>query len=228
MKLLKLSFLTLLLILSSSNLLHAQSDFPVKLGLSFSPDISWMTPGIKNYESNKPAMGATVGFIADIYFDERYAFSTGFDFAFLNGSMKYRNVIGTDTGNLIRKYNLIYLEIPTMIKMKTNSFGDFSFYGQIGFRTGFRINAKAKDDFTPDNKNAFSEKNPANDATTLVRESVAIGIGVEYSLDTSSRLFLGLGYNNSLNNILTGDNGITGNKEKAWLNFAELNLGILF
>ncbi len=207
---------------------HAQNNFPIKMGIRVAPNISWLTPGTKYYESQKIAIGTTAGFVADFYFAERYAFSTGFDFAFLNGSLNYPDSSAAVTGKMVRKYNLIYLEIPTMIKMKTRPFGDFAFFGQIGFNTGIRINSKAKDEFLGDNGSAFSEKNDANDATSMIRASATIGMGLEYSLDLSSRLFFGLGYNNSLNNVLTGKNKISVLDEKAWLNFVELNLGILF
>ncbi|HSN49977.1 MAG TPA: porin family protein, partial [Bacteroidales bacterium] len=206
----------------------AQNNSPIKMGLRFAPNISWLTPGTKNYESQKIAIGTTAGFVADFYFAERYAFSTGFDFAFLNGSLNYPDSVGSVTGKMVRKYNLIYLEIPTMIKMKTRPFGDFAFYGQIGFNPGIRISSKAKDEFSGNNGSAFSEKNDANDATSMMRASATLGFGLEYSLDLTSRLFFGLGYNNSLNNVLTDKNKISRLDEKAWLNFVELNLGILF
>ena len=47
-------------------------------------------------------------------------------------------------------------------------------------------------------------------------------------IDESTLIFAGLTYSNSLNNVLTGYNSLSGANQKAFLNYAELNLGILF
>jgi len=223
-------WIILLLVIPFS--LPAQMKTPVKLGLKISPNLTWMNTNVNGYSSNGVRAGATVGFVCDIYFAERYALSTGFDFNFLGGKLKYDNKMITQgdtlTGTMSRQYSLIYLEIPLLIKMQTKKFGRFSFYGQIGFGTGFRLTATAKDDFVSDKGKEFSEKNNVNDETTLIRESVIIGVGTEFYLDQSTRFFFGLAYSNSLNNVLTGYNKITGANEKAWLNYAQLNIGILF
>jgi hypothetical protein len=209
----------------------AQTKLPVKLGIKIAPNLAWMSPSTKDYSSDGITGGATVGFVSDIYFMERYAFSTGFNFSFLNGKIKYQDqlIISGDTltGTLARKYNLIYFEVPLLIKMQTKKFGRFSFYGQIGFGTGFRIAASAKDTFES-SKGVYDQKSDVREETTLIRESVIVGLGTEYHLDQSSRLFFGLNYSNSLNNVLNGVNDFSNVTEKAWLNSIELNLGILF
>ena len=55
-----------------------------------------------------------------------------------------------------------------------------------------------------------------------------VGLGTEFNLDQSTRLFIGFDYSNSLNNILKGYNFKSGLNQKAYLNYAELNLGIMF
>ncbi len=67
-----------------------------------------------------------------------------------------------------------------------------------------------------------------NYGTTLIRESVLVGIGCEYKLDESSRILLGITYSNALNNILTGVNHKSNLVEKSQLNFAEISIGFLF
>jgi len=221
--------------LSFQGIAQTIAKLPVKLGLRVAPNIAWMNPSTRDYSCDGAKLGATIGFISDIYFAERYAFSTGFNFSFLNGKLSYPDsrLKPNDTtilsGEVNRKYNFIYIEIPLMIKMQSKEFGRFSFFGQIGFGTGFRLKATAKETFQPDTGDPFDQQYDINQATALIRESLLIGLGFEYHLDLSSRIFFGLSYSNALNNVLNGGvNSKSKLNEKSSLNYVELNLGFLF
>ncbi|MCX6267562.1 MAG: porin family protein [Bacteroidetes bacterium] len=213
----------------------SQSKSPVKLGLRVAPNIGWMIPGTKGYSSDGARMGATIGFISDFYFAENYAFSTGMNFQFLNGKLDYATSMmlgdadsSLTSGQAFRKYNFVYMEIPLMIKMKTKTFGNLSYFGQIGFGTGFRLNATVKEHFEPDAGGSADNQYDFNQGTTLIRESILIGLGCEYHVDESSRIIVGISYSNSLNNVLTGETYKTELPIKSQLNFAELNIGFIF
>lgn len=227
------ALLLLLMLTMVSTSLLAQK-LPVKLGLRVAPSIDWMNPGTKDYNYNGIKPGVAIGFVSDIYFAERYALATGFDFQFLNGKLVYTDSVYMESdgkvhnGEVQRKYNIIYLQIPIMIKMKTKDFGKFTFYGQIGFGTAFRLKASATDEFKPDKGGVTELDYSLDNGTTLIRESIIIGGGVEFHLDQSSRILVGLNYSNSLNNILTGYNYKSGEAIKSTLNFLELNIGFLF
>ncbi len=208
-------------------------DSPVKLGIKAAPNISWMAPETKHYSYDGVTWAATIGLVADLYFAKNYAFSTGFNFAFLNGKLTYADSLTYDTttslGQMSRKYKFFYLDIPYMIKLRTNPFGKFSFFGQIGFSTGFRLSAKAREKFEPESGGEPIEENTnINSETTLIRQAVLFGIGLEYHLDENTRIFFGVNYSNGLNNILKSTNKHTDFNQKALLNFVELNLGVLF
>ncbi len=208
-------------------------DSPVKLGIKASPNISWMAPETKHYSYDGVTGAATIGLVTDFYFAKNYAFSTGFNFAFLNGKLTYVDSLSYDTttslGQMSRKYKFFYLDIPYMIKLRTNPFGKFSFFGQIGFSTGFRLSAKAQEKFEPEGGGEpIEEDTNINSETTLIRQAVLFGIGLEYHLDENTRIFFGVNYSNGLNNILTGHNKHSDLNQKALLNFVELNLGVLF
>ncbi|MCK9220456.1 MAG: PorT family protein [Bacteroidales bacterium] len=224
----------ILLLVLFPSVAFPQMTLPIKLGLKIAPNIGWMNPSTKEYSNDGARMGTTIGFVGDLYFAERYAFSTGFNFQFLNGMLNYPDVRlkPNDTailsGEVTRKYHFLYLEIPLMIKMQTKEFGKFSFYGQIGFGTGFRLKVTANESFQPNQGESFDQKYDLNQATSLIRESILIGIGGEFHLDQSSRFFFGLSYSNSLNSVLTGVNEKSKMNEKSMLNYAELNLEFLF
>ncbi len=230
----KIKFLILLVLLLSLTPGIKAQKLPVKLGLRVAPALSWMNPGTKGYTYDGIKPGITIGFLTDIYFAERYAFSTGFDFAFLNGKLAYSDSVyipsngKVENGQVQRSYNIIYLQIPIMVKMKTRDFGKFSFFGQVGFGTGFRLKASATEIFTSD-KGIVSEQDYSLDkGTTLIRESIIVGVGTEFQVDKSSRIIFGLTYSNSLNNIFTGYNAKSLEYIHSSLNYLELNLGFLF
>lgn len=209
------------------------SRVPLKLGLKIAPNLAWMNPSTKDYSSDGVRLGTTIGLVGDIYFADQYAISTGFNFIFLNGKLSYRDsrLIHDDTvvnGQVSRKYNFLYLEIPVMIKMSTRKFGRFSFFGQVGLGTGFRVKATVKEHFEPDSGEPLDQKYDYDSGTTLIRESILVGIGSQYHLDKSTMLFFGMNYSNSLNNILTGVNSLSKSNEKSMFNYVELNLGVLF
>lgn len=212
--------------------LLAQKKSEVKLGLKFAPNISFINPSTNEYKYDGAKLGAVIGLVSDIYFAEHYAFSTGFNFSFLGGKMTYPDKVMRDTlaikGTTNSNLSAIYIEIPMMIKMFTKKFGKFSFFGQVGFGTGFRIAGHVNTDFTGSNGYSVSEKVSAANQTTTIRESVIIGLGTEIYLDESTRLVVGLGYSNSLNNVLKGYNALSGLNQKGYLNYAELNLGVMF
>jgi len=224
---LRTTFILILLFLSGTGFTQKS---PVRLGLKISPDIAWMNPNEKNYSNNGAAAGIAFGFISDFYFTEHYAFSTGFNFSFLSGNLQFPYANSPDTGIMKRKYNFRYLEVPLMIKMKTKEFGAFSFFGQIGFGTGFNLRTRMNDEFmTNENKTLSDKSNLSTSETSLVREAILVGIGSEYKIDESISLLVSLGYSNSLNNVLQGQNSRDhGLKNRSSLNYVELNIGVLF
>lgn len=216
--------------------IFSQGKSPVKLGLKVAPNIGWMSPGTKGYSSDGARFGGTIGLISDFYFTENYAFSTGLNFQYVNGSLNYHDSLQVAEnaayvmkyGEITSLYKILYLEIPLMVKMTTKTFGKMSFFGQIGFGTGFRLSANKKDIFQPAVGEPSELNYEFNGGTTLIRESLLIGLGTEYHLDQTSRLLIGFSFSGSLNNILTGQNYSTSEVEKSHLNFVELNIGFIF
>jgi hypothetical protein len=213
-------------------LLTAQAKNPVKLGLRVAPSLCWLSTNTPGYESDGFRGGANVGLITDFYFAKNYAISTGFSVLFPSGKMTYRDIFPYNdtiiTGTVSGIYKFIYFEIPVMVKMKTNNFGKFSFFGQIGFGTGFRVKATGDAQFTGDNGVTSQASPTMNNKTHVMRESIIAGIGLEFHVDESTSLFGGFNYSNSLNNVFKITNNLTGEELKALPNFAELSIGVLF
>jgi hypothetical protein len=121
---------------------------PFRFGLKVAPTVDWYSPSTEGYENDGAMFGFNWGFISDIALTDNYFFSTGFGIQHLNGKLKYE-ALNEDSiqGTLNRKYILRYVDVPLMIKMKTNKFDNIQYFGQIGFGLGFNVKSTAKDTF---------------------------------------------------------------------------------
>ena len=231
---------TILLTLSSQT--QAQQK-PFKFGFKISPSLSWLSPDAKYYEQGGAAISLSWGFVADITLMEHYYLSTGFNVSYFKGKLSYphsmsfeQNGFNTEyVGDLNRTYNLRYIEVPLAFKMKTNELTkNIKFFGLMGINTGFNIRAKANDSFSGENsqegKYNFSEdKVDIKNETTLVKASLLIGAGIDYVIDESISMIIGINFNNGFSNILKGTNLIHNDIEaKAVPYYFELNLGVIF
>jgi hypothetical protein len=229
----KIILLLLASILSQATLVaQSQKSSPVKLGLRVAPGIGWINPSTEGYESGGIRGVISAGLVTDFYFTKNYAISTGFSVLFPSGKMNYRDSVLLNnsgmSGDVNSTYKFIYFEIPLMIKMQTNQFGRFSFYGQFGFGTGFRIKATAESDFTSDSGEKESRDINIKNKTHVMRESILAGIGFEFHIDESTRIFAGVNYSAGLNNVFHTMNLLTNYEVKGTPNFAELSIGVLF
>jgi len=209
---------------------------PFRFGFKVAPNISWISPDSKGYNSEGTILGFSWGFLADITLTENYFVKTGFEVDYLGGKLSYPHtmVIPGDTvsstGTLNRKYNLRYLTIPLTIKMRTNQFGKIAYYGEIGFGTSFNLRAKGTGSFNYNNgESNYETEEDINDEVTFMKSSIIVGGGIEYFIDESSSIILGISFNNGLNNILKGTNTVdTEIDQKGHLYYFQLTLGVMF
>lgn len=208
---------------------HAQYK-SVIMGVKVAPNIGWFKVDEDNYSSEGIVPGISWGLISEFYFAENYAFSTGFNVSFQNGEVSYPDLQSFTIGVLDRKYRLKYLEIPMLIKLKTNDIGDFRFFGLIGLQPGVRIGSKAKDTFRVGNMVESSKDwHNIDSQTKLFRVEMVIGAGVEYPIDNSTAIVAGINFLNGFSNVLKNKNAVnTSINHKAIPNAFELSLGVVF
>jgi len=227
----KIIFVVLLLFSINSLAQHK----PFQFGFKGAVNIGWFGTDAKGYSNEGTEIGGSWGFVADIYLMENYAFTTGFDVLFLNGTLTYQHVM-QDTidlpvfGQMESKFKTKYIEIPIIFTMRTNQIGKLRYYGQIGFGIGILLNAKADNTFTPDDGNE-SVSNEGEDTGLFrsTRESFIIGAGIEIPLTGSTFIRTGIKYDNAFINVMKGNN--TANSDisnDARNNYFELNLCLLF
>ncbi|MCF8296393.1 MAG: PorT family protein [Saprospiraceae bacterium] len=216
---------------------YAQNEIDkFKFGLKATPTLAWLKPDNNSYEKDGSSLGFAWGAVAEFYIAANYAISTGVNITYSGGSLKYPHQqlitpIDTAIGTLSRKYSMKYLEIPLVLKMKTNEIGYLSYYGLFGIGSSFNLSAKAKDDFSSSDLvggQLTTDDIDIKKDVSFFRESLIIGLGVEYSLGGRTCLMGGITFNNGFTDILKGNNSIDGSEQKAISNYIELNIGILF
>jgi hypothetical protein len=215
---------------------QAQAQYkPVMFGLRVGGNLGWVKPDAENYSSEGVVAGFTWGFIGEFFLMENYAILTGFNMNFNGGKLEYpyykdvNNDNSLEDGQLHRKYNLKYFEIPLCLKMQTALSEKVTIFAKIGLGTSFRLSAKGTDDFVYEGGEVSYSKKNIDDDIALMRESLIVGGGAEFKIKGSTAVIVDLTYDNAFNNMLTGDNPATpGTKPKAIHNFVELGAGIVF
>ncbi len=203
------------------------NDNTWRLGLKASPSISWINPDIREIDYESTSLGFSYGLIADWFFSETYSVSANLFITHQGGEVSFENdqIYSFDGNNLKnRDFDLQYVEIPLLLKMRTREFGYFTFYGQFGFSPGFNIKARADDIYFDGSKE--NDLNIEDDVYTL-KASIVMGAGVEYSLLQNTAIVMGLNYNNGFSNMF--DKGSYSNKKiAARPSYVELTIGMMF
>lgn len=208
-----------------------------RFGFKLAPNLGWITPNTEGYESTGTVPGFSWGFVSDFALTDNYFLKTGFGMDFLNGKLDYPHEMDIEDdleiedlreGTLSRKYKLRYLDIPLMIKMRTNQFGNIAYFGEIGLNNSFRLNAKAKDKFTYGSN--FKEGEPdLKEEVVFFKEALVFSAGIEYNIDESTSLTGGLTFSNGLTDMLQGQNTINITlDQKARIHYFALVLGVMF
>ncbi|MDZ7743779.1 MAG: porin family protein [Bacteroidota bacterium] len=220
----------LLLSLFITQLVRAQHK-PFMFGFEVSPNVGWFRSDHTDYENDGSEVGFSWGFVSEFFLMENYAIATGFDVVYLNGRLAYPHqpdsLIGS--GILHRKYRTKYIEVPLVLKMKTNEFGKFRFYGKIGLGTSFLLTAKGTDKFIGETEKISEDEKDIKDEVKGIRESLILGAGVEYNLGGSTALTFGITFDNGFTDVLKDQNTLDPEiTHQAINNYIEFNLGVIF
>jgi hypothetical protein len=133
--------------------------------------------------------------------------------------------IGTNSRVLKTKY----IQVPVILKMKTNDFNGIRFYGELGFGLGFKTDAKAEDKIFNGNVLVEESSGDVSKELRFTRESLILGAGVEYPLGGSTFITAGLRFDNNFIDILKDQNEVYPDIEQIGIsNFIEFQLSLLF
>lgn len=202
---------------------------PVNFGVTFAPTLSWMYPHTEGYENKGVVMGMRYGVNLNVNLTQgkNFYFSTGVFGEHAGGTMSFidRVPIGqfftADSTPTQRTYRSIYITIPTMITMKTNSINNFFICGNAGFMHSFNLHATNTDSYVFDTELWSREKRLSEEAA-LFKESFIVGVGFEYSVTPTMRAGVMVNYTQSLTNYFKGK----GKAQNSWSHLDQrANLG---
>jgi len=211
----------------------------VNFGVTFAPTIDWMYPHTEGYDKNGVIAGMRYGVNVNINLTERknFYFSTGLFAEHTGGKMKFLDNIPigsfyvADNLPTQRTYRSIYLTIPTMVTLKTNSINNFFICGNAGLLHGFNLNATATDSYMIDTEIWSREKKDSQEAA-LFKEAFIVGVGFEYSVTPTMRAGLMINYVQTFTNYFKGkgqaQNSITKLDQRANIGTVEIALNINF
>lgn len=174
----------------------------VEIGLKISPSItSLRTDAPSQYgfsnEGSKASIGG--GIVLDYFFGQNYAFSTGLLLTGKGGSISFADPA---TGRREeQKLSLQYLELPLTVKLFTNDIAtDTKLYFQLGGSLNGAIAGRINGNkryVSP----ATGREDKALDHVITPDAAVLLGVGTEYQLGQSTKVFAGVGYHRGLVNI---------------------------
>jgi len=179
----------------------------VEIGLKVSPSITSLraeSTSAQAFSSDGSKLSFGGGLVVDYFFGENYAFSSGLLLTGKGGTFLYTDFTAPSsslTATTEQGISLQYLEIPLTAKLFTNEVAtDTRLYFQVGgslnVPIGTRINGSK---FYTDP--ATGKETKAGDHTTFYDADALVGLGAEYQLGQSTKVFGGISYHRGLANI---------------------------
>ncbi|QHT67164.1 PorT family protein [Rhodocytophaga rosea] len=203
----------------------------VKLGLRLAPNISFNGVNSEGSYNNVTNEGSGLRFsagpIADFYFADNYAFSTGLWYTVKRVGLSGFAFTGEPSNSL---YNIQYLQVPVSLKLYTNEVAvDTRVYFQLGGTLDFKIAEKYKEE----NDNFLYKYSVISDKKVFkpIDAGILLGAGVELIMGENTTVFGGLNYNRGLVNSIGGVeyNGSKVNNDLSVRNsYVSIEIGLKF
>lgn len=232
---------------------RAMAQEEIRFGLQSSPTFSWMnTPDVQVNRSGTN-LGLRLAMMAEYYFRESYALTSGIGFHFnAGGQLLYEEAgtywpksdlnpgIDTLAAGAKLRYNLQYVEIPIGLKMRTREFGYFSYWLEPNLTFGFRSQARGNIDgrrFDGGTVGADGDQISIREEIGGLNLSWGLSSGLEYALSGTTALLAGLdlrfGFSDVTKNTgtyfdSTRNNEPRGEDSRAKIASLAIKLGILF
>lgn len=203
-----------------------QAQPEVELSFTGSPSLNWMNSDEKQIEKGQAVLGYDFGINADFFLagNEQYAFGSGILITNAGGELEFQtqdefSFAGEQLAPSTKvKYYIRYLEIPTIIKMKTSQFHRTTFWGQFGLSSMINIGAKGT------SNDAVLDKANISDEVNMFNLALNVGLGFEFDLGGNNAVTAGLVFKNGFLDV-TSNADID---DKTIMNSLKLKLGIVF
>ncbi|MFD1186749.1 porin family protein [Pontibacter rugosus] len=175
----------------------------IEIGLQVSPTISgnrFIAEDRYNFEKESNSLRLGVGVIADYFFAQNYAFSSGLMYRSKGAEISYNYTRSNGDGsteNISGKDDLTiqYIEIPLTLKLFTNEVAPGTVaYFQVGGSLNTKVAAQVNDKKVIDSEKVIKRFN-------IFEADVLLGGGAEFQMGQSTKLFAGLTYHRGLTDI---------------------------
>lgn len=210
----------------------------MRMGLTASPQLSWMNSDASTISSDGTQMGFNFGLITDFFFAERYSLSSGITINNTGGKLKYSDSLRFKTNDITYdlaegssiKYKIQYIDIPFSFRMESNQIGYFVYYAQFGITNHFRVGASADIEgvFEGDagDENLSLSGVGCKDEVGFFNMGYNIGAGTNYYFSKNTAITLGILYTNGFIDVTNNDNKRA--KDNVSLRSVTVKIGVLF
>ena len=176
-----------------------------RLGLHFSPNISWLGLSTTGYENDGARIGFAYGISTEFFLAKNYLFSTGFNINNIGGNLKYEGVYNnagvSSSSSVKQNIKISYVDIPLTLKLRTNEIGYMTYYGNFGFIAGIKYNSIT--DYEYVDLNSIKQTDIDNSSNvSLFNVNLMVGGGAEYNLSGNTNFMFGVSYHNGFINVL--------------------------
>lgn len=204
----------------------------VRMGLTASPQLSWLKSDVSKVESDGVQMGFNFGMQTDFFFSDRYSITSGIMINNTGGSLKYAdslnfvtsdNTLSLDPGSVI-KYKIQYIDVPLAFRMESNQIGYFVYYAQFGVTNHIRVGASANIHGATDAADVSIDGAGCKDEVNLFNMGYNIGAGINYYFSKNTAITVGILYTNGFIDV-TKNSGVD---DTANLRSFTLKIGLLF
>jgi len=198
------------------------NDRKFRFGLQFNPNISWLKSNTSELESDGTKFSFSYGLAFEYFLSKNYLLSSGLVFSSLGGELNYEGVFNDNNGvnvptEVNQTYNIRYIELPTILKLRTNEIGYMTYYGVFGLRTGIKYKSSSDFSYLDINGGIKEEgKNTASDVF-FINTWLVVGAGAEYNLSGNTNISFGVTYNNGFINSLDSKVNLVGADGRASL-----------
>lgn len=187
-----------------------------RMGLSFSGVVSWFNTDGNDAFVNPSGTRLNIGYGLHTDFglgtNRNYYFSTGIFVLNTGGTLKYDypnpDVI-LHSGNTVERtidYRFNYINIPLTMMLRTNEIGYTVYYARVGLDNGINIKSVYnQEDKYNDNSILSKSGESSPDYSSLYRAALHIELGAEFNVTGTTNLFVGITWNNGLNNVFSKD-----------------------
>lgn len=175
----------------------------IEIGIQVSPSVTsnrFIAVDRHGFKQESAGLGIGIGIVADYFFAQNYAFSTGLLYRSKGSKISYLIKNDDDLTGMPERVqddlSIQYLEVPATIKLFTNEIAPATIlYFQAGTSLNTKVAASVND------KKVLDDGKKSSSHFNIFEVDALIGAGAEMQMGESTKIFGGVSYHRGLTNI---------------------------